>query len=154
MRNYGGNTTDLMPDLYSQILPYNSSLLWDDSKWVPQVVVINLCTNDFSTGTPDRAGFINAYSNFVDVIRSKFPDADIYCAVGPMLNGDSLTAAKDYINSTVTAKKASGDQKIHFIEFPMQVEANGYGEDWHPSLITHKLMADQLSTQIKDDLGW
>jgi lysophospholipase L1-like esterase len=154
LRNYGGDTTETMGDIYSRILPYNSSLLWDDSKWIPHVVVINLCTNDFSIGIPEREEFINAYASFADVIRSKFPDADIYCAVGPMLSGDNLTAAKDYINSIVTEKTASGDQKIHFIEFPVQLYENGFGEDWHPSLITHKLMADQLSAQIKADLGW
>lgn len=154
LRNYGGDTIDVMPDLYSQILPHNSSLIWDDSQWIPQVVVINLCTNDFASGIPERTDFVNAYASFIDVMRSKFPEADIYCAVGPMMSGDNLTAAKDYINSTVTSKNDLGDQKVHFIEFPVQVWANGFGEDWHPSIITHKQMADQLSAQIKEDLGW
>jgi lysophospholipase L1-like esterase len=153
-RNYGGNTTDLMPSLYSRVLPYDTTLDWDYTKWTPQVVVLNLCTNDFSTGTPDETAFKTAYSSFVDRIRSQYPDAHIYCALGPMLSWDSLTNARKYISSVVTDKYTSGDTKVHFIEFPAQDAANGYGEDWHPSVKTHQLMADQLAAQLKTDLGW
>lgn len=154
IRNYGGDTTDLMPALYSRILPYNPTLQWAPSQWIPQVVVINLCTNDYSVGIPDRAAFTTAYANFVTRIRSQYPAAHIYCAIGPMLNGDNQTSARDYISGVVTQKNSAGDQKIHFIEFPVQDWANGYGEDWHPSLKTHELMANQLASQIRADLGW
>lgn len=154
LRNYGGSTTDTMPEIYQRILPYSSTALWDASDWVPQVVVINLCTNDYSTGIPDETDFTTAYSAFVEDIRSRFPNTDIYCAVGPMLYGDSLTSARSYINGVVTNKNTSGDEKVHYIEFATQDAANGYGEDWHPSLITHGIMANQLAAQIKSDLGW
>ncbi|URZ01903.1 SGNH/GDSL hydrolase family protein [Clostridium felsineum] len=154
VRNYGGNTTDLMPDLYDRILPYNTTLLWDSSKWIPQVVVINLGTNDFSIGAPDKTVFTSAYLKFISKIRGQYPKADIYCAVGPMLNGDNLTQARDYVKSTVDSEEALGDKKVHFIEFPMQDPANGYGEDWHPTVKTHEIMANQLANQIKADLGW
>lgn len=153
-RNYGGAEGDLMPDLYSQILPYSKTPTWDYTKWTPDVVVINLCTNDFSTGTPDKTAFTTAYSSFVSRIRGQYPNAHIYCALGPMLYGDGLASAKECITSSVTQKKSSGDTKIHFIEFPVQDQANGMGEDWHPSIKTHQLMADQLAAQIKTDLGW
>lgn len=152
--NYGGDKTDLMPEIFERILPYNPTLLWDYTKWTPQVIVINLCTNDFSTGTPDTTAFTTAYKNFVGKIRSQYPNADIYCAVGPMLSWDALTNARNCITSTVSLLEAAGDSKIHFIEFPTQDAANGYGEDWHPSLATHEIMADQLITRLQDDLGW
>ncbi|ACL76504.1 SGNH/GDSL hydrolase family protein [Ruminiclostridium cellulolyticum] len=154
VQNYGGDLNDLMPAVYSRILPYNSTLTWDTSKWIPQVVVINLGTNDFSTGSIDKTTFAKAYTNFVTKIRGQYPDAHIYCAVGPMLSWDQLAKCKDAITSVVDQKNTSGDSKIHFIEFPVQVEANGYGEDWHPSVKTHELMANQLAATIKTDLGW
>ncbi len=155
MRNYGGDTAgDLMPALYRQILPYDKTNLWDASKWTPQAVVINLGTNDFSTGSPDKAEFTGAYSSFVDSIRGQYPDAHIYCAIGPMLSGNALIDVRDYLNTVVTQKNSSGDQKVYYIEFPVQEWANGYGEDWHPSIKTHQLMAEQLAAQIREDLGW
>jgi lysophospholipase L1-like esterase len=153
-RNYGGSAGDLMPDVYPQILPYSKTPTWDYTKWIPNVVVINLGTNDFSTGTPDKAAFTKAYSSFVDRVRSQYPNAHIYCAIGPMLSWDSLANAKECITSAVSQKNTSGDTKVHFIEFPVQDQANGIGEDWHPSIKTHQLMADQLTAQIKKDLGW
>ena len=153
-RNYGGAAGDLLPDVYSQIFPYSKTPTWDYTKWTPHVVVINLCTNDFSTGTPDKTAFTAAYSSFVDRIRGQYPNAHIYCALGPMLNGDGLANARECITSAITQKKTAGDTKLHFIEFPVQDQANGLGEDWHPSIKTHQLMADQLAAQIKTDLGW
>lgn len=154
LRNYGGSTEDVMPQLVDQILPYNKTLLWDSQKWIPQVVVVNLSTNDYSIGIPDKTAFLAAYTKLVDKVRGDYPDADIYCAVGPMLSGDNLNSARDYISSIATSKKSAGDNKVHFIEFPVQDMANGLGEDWHPSIKTHDLMANQLATQIQTDLGW
>ncbi len=154
VRNYGGQNGDFMPTLYPQILAYNSTLLWDTSKWIPQVVVINLGTNDFSTAIPDKNAFTTAYTALLNRVRGQYPDAHIYCAIGPMLYGDALTAVRDCLNTAVNQKNSSGDKKVHYIEFPGQDAANGYGEDWHPSLKTHQIMADQLTAQIRNDLGW
>jgi lysophospholipase L1-like esterase len=151
IRNYGGDTNEVMPQIYDRILPYDSFYLWDSSQWTPHVAVINLCTNDYSVGIPDRNQFTTAYRNFVQKIRSQYPPAHIYCALGPMLNNDNLASARDYITSVVNSL---GDSRIHFIEFPMQDGSLGYGEDWHPSVATHEQMANQLAAQIRADLGW
>ncbi len=152
--NYGGDTTDLFPVVYSRILPWDTTTLWDPSQWIPQVVVINLCTNDFSVAIPDKTAFTTGYSNFVKQIRNQYSGAHIYCALGPMLSWDSLTSARDYITTVVNQLNTAGDTKIHFIEFPIQDGTLGYGEDYHPSVATHAQMATQLTQQIKTDLGW
>lgn len=154
VHNYGGDMNEIFPVVYPRILPYNTTLTWDPSQWIPNVVVINLCTNDFSTNPPTQAAFTTAYTNFLNKIRTQYPNAHIYCALGPMLSGDTLTNARTYISGIVSQKNTSGDTKVHFIEFPVQDQANGYGEDWHPSVKTHQLMADQLTAQIRKDLGW
>jgi hypothetical protein len=154
VRNSGGDTIETLPDIYLQILPYDSTLTWDTSHWIPQVVVINLATNDFSTGIPDASTFISTYSNLVKQIRTQYSDAHIYCALGPMLYGDNLTSARNFIKTVVNNLQSAGDAKIHFIEFPTQDGSLGYGEDWHPSVATHAQMAEQLVKQIKTDLVW
>lgn len=160
LRDCTGDTSNVMPKRYDRIVPYTSTKLWDAEKWIPKVIVINLGTNDFSVDKvgippiPDKTAFTSAYSAFLDHIRNQYPKAYIYCAIGPMLSGDKLTIQREYISEMVNSRKSAGDNRIHFIEFPTQNPANGYGEDWHPSLKTHAIMADQLTAQIKDDLGW
>jgi lysophospholipase L1-like esterase len=154
IRNYGGDTNEMMPELYPRILPYNSTLTWDAGQWLPQVVVINLGTNDFSVGVPDKEAFTTAYANFVQKIRSQYGDAHIYCAVGPMLNGDNLASARDFVTTVVNQFASAGDAKVQLIEFAMQDGTLGYGEDWHPTVATHAQMAEQLVQQIQADLGW
>ncbi|MBN2736541.1 MAG: hypothetical protein JXR70_06130 [Spirochaetales bacterium] len=154
IRNYGGDTNNVMPQVYDQILAYNTSLLWDYSKWIPQVVVINLGTNDYSVGNPDRAQFTTAYRNLVTKVRGHYPSAYIYVALGPLQYGDGLISARDYLSSIVTGFNNSGDSKIRFIEFPQQDGSLGYGEDWHPTVATHQQMAGILAAKIRSDLGW
>lgn len=154
VQNYGGNKDELMPTVYQRILPYDKTKVYDYTKWIPQVVVINLGTNDISTVALDGTLFTSEYSKLVDKVRSQYPNAHIYCAVGPMLSWDQLTNMKKYVGDVVNSKNSSGDKNVHFIEFPQQDQANGLGEDWHPSIKTHQLMADQLAKQLKTDLGW
>ena len=47
-----------------------------------------------------------------------------------------------------------GDSKMSYLEFPVQVAADGYGCDWHPSAATHAKMATLLTAELKTRLGW
>lgn len=151
--NYGGAGGPLIQDRYLYTLP-ESGVLWDFKSYIPQAVVINIGTNDFSTVTPDKTKFITNYKNLVTKIRSNYPDAHIFCTIGPMLWGSGLESCRSYVNEVVSSFKTKGDSKVYFMEYPQQSESNGYGEDWHPSLKTHQLMADQLTEEIKSKLGW
>ncbi len=154
VRNYDGSTTELIPNLYPRILPWDTTTLWNPAQWTPQVVVINLGTNDFAVDVPNKTTFTSGYANFVTQIRSQYPGAHIYLALGPLLSYANLTSARDYITTVVNQFNAAGDSKVHFIEFPMQDGSLGYGEDYHPSVAEDAAMSNQLVTQIKADLGW
>jgi endoglucanase len=151
--NYGGAGGDLMQDRYPYALP-NSKVAWNFSNYTPDVVVINLGTNDFSTTPAEKTKFVDAYQKFVKQVRTNYPNAHIFCTIGPMLWGSGLDSCRSYINEVVNSFTSNGDSKIHFIEFPQQDGSTGYGEDWHPSVATHKLMADQLTKEIQNTLGW
>ena len=53
-----------IPALYDLTLPQDSMSQWDFSKWTPDVVVINLATNDFGKKIPDENGWTTAYEGF------------------------------------------------------------------------------------------
>jgi lysophospholipase L1-like esterase len=152
-RNYDGSTTATMPLLYDLTQPTDTTARWDSTKYVPDVVVINLGTNDFATGDPGQA-YVAAYTAFVTKLRGYYPKAFIVCALGPMLADPNLATARGYIQSVVATRTTSGDSRISFVEFTPQDGSLGYGCDYHPTLATHQQMATKLVAAIKTLTGW
>lgn len=159
-RNSDGNTSNTMPVIYSRTLPAQTNSSWNFSLWTPDVVVINLGNNDFSLGNPDVEDFVGTYERFIDQIRRNYPNAFIICAFGPMLQDEypagqyALSTTRDYMSTLIQRRKNRGDQRISQIEFPPQRAVNGYGCSWHPSRVTQQLMATQLTTAIRQQMGW
>ncbi|WP_437807757.1 SGNH/GDSL hydrolase family protein [Sorangium sp. So ce1078] len=164
-RNYDDEVAPTMPEIYGRTIADEPEPAWDFSSWVPQVVVINLGTNDFSINVPGdaqfREPFTSTYASLVDTVRKNYPDAFIFCTIGPMLSdsypegAEALSRARDYIGKVVEDRTASGDERVRLLEFPPQDSAaNGLGCDYHPSAKTNQLMAEQLSEAISEELGW
>jgi len=71
-----------MPSKYDYVAEENE-LKWNYKAWAPQVVVINLGTNDFCGGfIPDRDDFVRTYINFINKIQGNYPEAKIICTIG------------------------------------------------------------------------
>lgn len=133
---------------------------WDFSKIQPDVVVINVGTNNFAHGDPGEARFVRLYHELVRAVRAAYPKAFIVCALGSMLSNvypegrNNLTKARKYMKVAVAKLKEAGDTNLDFIEFPEQKHADGLGCGFHPSLKTHKLMGERLTAFIKERMGW
>lgn len=147
--------------LYDRVAPNASgSAKWNFSAWIPEVVVINLGTNDFNAkANPEEAGWVAAYVKFIGEIRARYPQAAIYCAVGPMLSnwpGDRKprTTILGYLEKVVAEANAAGGPAVRLIDFGVQMQHHGIGAQWHPSVKTHAIMADKLVAAIRADLGW
>ncbi len=160
-RNYDGVAGPLLPELYRLTLPERAESAWKFDAPPPRAVVINLGSNDFSRKAPEKSRFVGAYGKHVSFVREKYPNAHIFCAIGPMLSDEwpkeerLLSTARAYISSVVEAKRGAGDKRIHLIEFPTQnEERDGLGCDYHPSLATHRAMAARLASAIRAELGW
>jgi lysophospholipase L1-like esterase len=147
-----------VPELYDRVLPNEAESTWNFAKQVPNAVLINLATNDFGAGIPDEAGWTGAYKAFIARVRRNYPQAHIYCAIGPMMGdwgeGKPLTTLRSYLSKTVTDVRATGDTKVHLIDFGTQDAKNGFGADWHPNIKTNQLMAEQLVQTLRKDLNW
>lgn len=146
----------LMQDIY----PYTDSGLentlgreghenhteWNFSSYVPQVIVLNLGTNDHSwtKEIPERiSAYGDIYFDFLKYIRSKNPEAFIFCTYGVM--GDILAKVQ---SEQVERFRNEIDDNIRYIKLDVQDEADGIGADWHPSETTHEKMSEILSQQI------
>ena len=150
-RSRTGDLNDVLPRVYGKSLGPRGAQTWD-FRTKPQAVVINLGTNDFSPGDPGNA-YTMALGSFVDTLRSSYPPAWIFCAVGTMYTSAQHAKALAYAQSVVSSR--GGDAgKIAVVDLGAQDALQGTGCDWHPSVAEHQRMADVLVPVIRQKLGW
>lgn len=101
-RNNTGSMDGTLPELFELARPDGPAYAFTD--WTPDLVSINLGTNDFYQGIPDSSGFVNATIDFVKAIRSHYASATIVILDGPMLSDYFPTATEsDMAEYPVTA---------------------------------------------------
>jgi lysophospholipase L1-like esterase len=161
-RDNNGDQADPMPVRYDRALGEDGASTWDHSKAHPDLVVVNLGTNDFATGDPG-VPFQTAYVAFLKSIRDKHPEAFIAVATSPMLtdsypeppaNEQRRTKSIAALEAIVAARKTAGDAKVASLTIDEQQAADLYGCDSHPSKDTAKKMAGKLVAFAKTTLGW
>jgi lysophospholipase L1-like esterase len=150
--NYGEtDRANPMPALYDRTLPADASSVWDFS-FVPDAVVINLGTNDFSTNDdPPADVFVPAYVSLLQRVRMHYPEAFILSTVGNLLYGQDLIDARTQIAAAVADFQAQGGSRVAVWE--MNVPNDAPGCDYHPSIATHQRMAEGLTAQLRTVLG-
>ncbi|OJV17582.1 MAG: hypothetical protein BGO12_13150 [Verrucomicrobia bacterium 61-8] len=150
--SWSGKTLDAvkgMPAIYERIVPEYGSK-WDYAKWIPDIIVINLSTNDYLQRMiqADTEKWIAGYKTFVARLRGYYPNAQIYCLTSPMLQGDRHTSTRDDIDRVVGDLAAAGDKNIHLVDInPMPEGIRG-----HPDRQVHEEMAKRLTEAIKGSL--
>jgi lysophospholipase L1-like esterase len=152
-RSNGNSKLETLGNVYENALGVSSKPKWAfDTK--PDAVVVNLGTNDFATGDPGEAEFKGAYTALLATIRGKYPDAWIFCMLGPLLGGTDLTQATTYLTGVVGERNAAGDAKVKLLSFSPQDISLGTGCSYHPNATVHQQMADRVASELKSALGW
>ncbi len=126
---------------------------WDFAKYQPQVVVINLGTNDdsFCQDTEwKREEYRQKYVEFLKVVRYHNPQAEIFCVLGLM--GDRLYDKVCQVREDFMAQ--TGDQHIHTIHIPDQSTVGGNVIDYHPTPEAHTMAAEVVVAAIRAQMGW
>ncbi len=150
IRNFSGDS-ETMDTMAWRILPETNGK-WPASAWQPQVVVINLGSNDFWASDPG-VKFDTAYVKMIRDLRAAWPDAQILAVIGSLLDAGNYAGAKTSIQGAVEAVKAD-DPKLAFLELKPSRSPQRYGCDWHPGKDAQKDMAGQLQALIEKRLGW
>jgi lysophospholipase L1-like esterase len=157
-RNLDGTTTETMPILWQRTIPTDANSTWNPAQWIPDVVVINLGTNDYNANSTDPSpSFEATYLAFVATLRAAYPDAFIFGTVGPMLSGSTYDAAKAVIMDVVSMRAAAGDSRMALVEFPTQdcgSDGSSCGCAYHPNGAEHEAMATILEAAIHAAMGW
>lgn len=153
-RNYDGKTMATLPQRYHQTLDTDSLLTWDYNTWQPEVIVVNLGSNDYSTSVvPDRAVVIHHYRTFIKQIRTYYGNIPIFCLFGPTKNEPAYSVIKEVVRSY---RQIYNDENIYFIGIPKHLlnKESDLGSDWHPSYRGHRKMASHIIPTIANVLKW
>jgi lysophospholipase L1-like esterase len=154
VRNYNGGGGDPLPVAYPFAL-FEHDQPYDGARWHPQIIVIALGTNDFSTplkrgekwATREelRADYEATYVKFVEDLRVRSPRAFIIIwAVGKAEDEILQEAGK-----VVARLQAQGEERITFI--PIEgLEMTGC--HWHPSVADDAAIAERL-IRVIDERG-
>lgn len=156
-RNFGApksGSKDCMPAMYEQVMFTDPSELWDHSFFTPDVVCLNLGTNDTSENNYDYALLENAYRRFIAYLRDTYPQAKIVLLTGSMMNGRALEDAKRALDTVAAERRQAGDTEIYRFDFSPQTGDLGYGASWHPSMRQQQKMANELTAYLKELMQW
>lgn len=141
-RNYGGpkeGDEHTMPLEYDYTMIYNHDYKWDHKQFEPDIICINLGTNDTSENNYDISLYESHYRDFLKHLRELHPDAKIVLLTGSMLNDKALDDVK-----VVLDKLSSEDEQVYRFDMTPHTGDLGYGADYHPSAKQAEKMAEEL----------
>jgi len=167
-RNYGdvktGSPRSNMPVQYEYTgyaydlkLRQENSFLnekWDFNRYQPDVVCINLGTNDLSTNNYDEKLLKQGYKKLLNMVRQHNPQAKVVFLCGSMLGGKELEIAKRLLNEVVAEANKSGDKEVYRFDFSPQNGDIGFGNDYHPSIWQHEKMSAELTAYLRALMKW
>lgn len=148
-RNLNNDLEQVLPNLFDLTLPRNSKVKFDLSQEDPDIIAINLGTNDQANGAKkgvlQKDDYIGAYKKFIDRLEKTYPGAKIIVSIGPMYRGAEMISWLKEI--------ADSDPKVYFLLYGNMGEGD-IGGHWHPSVQMHKKMGKALSDKIVEITGW
>jgi lysophospholipase L1-like esterase len=156
VRNYDGSPGDPLPIAYPFTLLDNAAR-FKSASWHPQVIVIALGTNDFSTplnagekwATRDalHADYEATYSKFLAELRARNPGAFVFIWATDLAEREIQIEAR----KVVEQRKSGGDTRIDFVPIDGLTMS---GCDWHPSVADDDVIAAKLIPLIDARNPW
>lgn len=137
----GEGADKLIPLLYSQT-GFRTTTKWDHAKFQPDLIVVNLGTNDAigkTTASRLRAGV----RSFIEDLRAAHPSAKIVWVYGFMRD--------DFADDIKAEVEALGG---HFLKAYTIKDSKDLGSQKHPSDDAHAKLAKDLEPQLRSIMGW
>lgn len=156
VRSYDGAMVDSLPVAYPYVL-LDHDRLYRDAQWRPELIIVSLGTNDFSTQlhpgekwrsrTELSADFEKSYVAFVQRLRAANPSAHFIVWTTDTANGE--VAAE--VRRAVEKMKSAGEKRLDFV----QIDGLEFGGcNYHPSLADDRKIADRLAALIDARRLW
>lgn len=144
--NTGSTTDGLIPKIYSQVGLQNTAQ-WAHEQYQPDLIVVNLGTNDVYGGT-DAATLRGGVRSFLTQLRTAHPSATIVWVYGLM---------RDDFSQDIQAEVetfAKTDSAVHFLPAEIAKDSAEIGSMDHPSDDAHARLAKTLQPQLRTIMGW
>jgi lysophospholipase L1-like esterase len=162
VRNYGGGQPGTSYRTYYDraLLNVDGDVWQNPGTWRPQLVVVGLGTNDFSTAlnpgeqwsTPQDlvAAYKSAYQGFLDKLRTRYgPGTTILVGVA---QGSGVFA--DAVQQVAQERNNQGDSRVRYWNYA-DPALDLLGCDWHFSAHDHRLISGLLGNVISGlNLAW
>lgn len=155
VRNYDGFAADTLPDAYPFML-FDKARKADDAGWDPQLIVVALGTNDFSTALKPgerwatrealHADYEARYAAFLRRLRAAHPHAHILLWATTLSKGEIAAES----NNVVAQLTASGMRDIGFIAVPDLAFSGCHS---HPSVADDRTIATAIETYVEAHPG-
>ena len=151
VRNYGDSLRVSEVCMQERMLRTfdSDTVAWKPS-YVPDLVVINLGTNDFSLPPyPTEEEFVDGYCNLLSQVRTLYGDIPVIC-VCPPTTGEPLNG---YLRK---AKDRMEGSPVYVIELTKGLynDTSDLGSAWHPNYSGQLKMAMGLIPYISTVTGW
>ena len=176
--SWRGDVRESMPRFYPEICgplsggpgeKAGAHLPWDFAAWQPDVIIVNLGTND--SGSFDQAGVyfpdvdfrcpmrvdengamheedrqkvLQAAVDFLQVLRRRNPDSRIFWCYG-MIPGRLEATLREAV---ACYRQETQDDKVEFLLLPQTLEEE-IGSRMHPGAPAHRKVADVLCREIR-----
>ena len=144
VRNYGGGEGLHLPQAYPYTVAHQ---MIETADWHPQIIVVGLGTNDFTTPlhggeawtTRDElhSDYEQTYVQFVQTLRAQNPGAFFILMATDQANGEIQSEVK----KVLATLRGKGESRIDFL--PMNGLSFG-GCDWHPTTADDAQVAASL----------
>lgn len=141
-----GSADDVIPKVYPQAI-LKSTERWDHECFQPDLILVNLGTND-EFMSADTGALKNGVYAFLSSLRSVHPNAVIVWIYGIMQNG-----YMEHIK-VATEKFAETDSGVHFIPADIATRKSELGSGNHPSYKAHYNLARKLQPEIAELMNW
>ncbi|MBI4978661.1 MAG: hypothetical protein HZC28_14365 [Spirochaetes bacterium] len=151
VKNYGGKKPDpnAYPAMYLRAVQSSAAPVWNDWSFNPNLVVIFLGINDYSTPSaylPTKEEYQAAYLKLIEGARKNYQSPKILC-----LGYGSMTFTA-YVRDLVDTEKAAGKTDVAFGEFP-DIGTNR-GMHSHPNVTAHQNNYEALKAPITSLMNW
>ena len=127
---------------------------WDFSRYQPNVVCINLGTNDLSTPNYDLSLLKKGYQKLLKMARQHNPKAKIVFLTGTMLYNKEMELQKQLLDEVTAEAQKAGDKDIYRFDMPPISSNAFYGNDWHPNVYQDEKMAGELTAFLRTLMNW
>lgn len=124
--------------------------------FTPDVIVVNLGTNDYSYANEEGISdsekvqrlneFKEQYMAFIEYIRAIYPNAHIVLFYGLMNENKAIIEATEEMYNILLPKVKNISN--------IKVSGDAQGSSYHPSVASHKSVANKLVEHIKKQMGW